>query len=307
MKVAIIGSGDVGASCAQRIAEADLADVVLLDILEGRAQARALDLNSASSIVRHSRTVTGTNNYEDIAGAQVVVVTAGQTRSPGQTREDLLNNNAKIIKSVCKEIAKHCVGAVVIIVSNPVDVMSYLAYKTTGFAKNQIIGMGGTSDCARFNMLAAEELNTASLYVQSVIIGAHGNSMVVLPRLSTILGIPLTELLPKNRIKRIVKETGSFGAKIVKLLGKGSAHYGPSAGVFVLVDAIINDRKNILCASAYMSNQYDLDDLFIGVPTKVGRMGIEEVIELKLTKEEKVKFLDSAKGVKELINKLGVL
>lgn len=306
MKVAIIGAGDVGTTSAQRIVEADLADVVLMDIVEGKANAKALDLNSASSIIRNSRFVTGTTDYKDIAGADIVVVTAGQTRKPGQNREELLLKNAKIIKEVSKKIARYCLGSIVIVVTNPVDVMTYLAYKTTGFSANQIIGMGGISDCARFNMLIATELNTASHHVQSIIIGPHSDSMVILPRISTILGTPITELLPHDRIEKIIEETRKFGTRIVKLLGKGSAYYGPSAGIFLLVGSIINDQKDILCASSYLSGQYGLRDLCIGVPVKIGRLGIEETIELKLNKKEKSEFLSSAKTVKKLIKKLGV-
>ena len=306
MKVVIIGAGDVGTTSAQRIVEADLADVVLMDIVEGKANAKALDLSSASSIIRNSRSVTGTTDYKDIAGADIVVVTAGQTRKPGQNREELLLKNAKIIKEVSKKIARYCLGSIVIVVTNPVDAMTYLAYKATGFSANQIIGMGGISDCARFNMLVAAELNTASHHVQSIIIGPHSDSMVILPRISTILGTPITELLPQDRIEKIIEETRKFGAKIVKLLGKGSAYYGPSAGIFLLVDSIINDRKDILCASSYLSGQYGLRDLCIGVPVKIGRLGIEKTIELKLNKKEKSEFLSSAKTVKKLIKKLGV-
>ncbi len=306
MKLAIIGAGDVGATSAQRIVEADLADVVLMDIAEGKASAKALDLNSASSIIQNSRSVTGTTDYKDIAGVDIVVVTAGQTRKPGQNREELLLKNAKIIKEVSKKISRYCLGSIVIVVTNPVDLMTYLAYKATGFSTNQIIGMGGISDCARFNMLVSAELNTASHHVQSIIIGPHSDSMVILPRISTILGTPITELLPQDRIEKIIEETRKFGARIVKLLGKGSAYYGPSAGIFLLVDSIINDRKDILCASGYLSGQYGLRDLCIGVPVKIGRLGIEETIELKLNKKEKSEFLSSAKTVKKLIKKLGV-
>jgi len=306
MKVAVIGAGDVGAATAQRIVEADLADVVLVDVAKGKAEAKALDLSSASSIIRHSRSIFGTSDYKDIKSADIVVITAGQTRSPGQKREELLVKNAGIIKDVSRKVARFCVGSIVIVVTNPVDVMSYLVHKVTGFSANQIIGMGGTSDCARFNMLLAAELNVASYHIQSVIIGPHANNMVILPRFSTVLGTPITELLPKERIKNIVEETRKFGARIVKLMGKGSASYGPSAGVFLLVDSIINDRKAVLCASIYLSGEYALKELSIGVPVKVGRLGIEKIIGLKLNKQEKAEFLSSAKSVKELIKKLGV-
>jgi malate dehydrogenase len=306
MKVAIIGAGCVGATCAQRILEADLADVVLVDIIKAKAQARALDLSSASSIVRHTRSIIGTGDYKDILGANIVVVTAGNTRKPGQNRQDLLKENSQIIKDISQKLIKYCTGSIIIMVTNPVDVMTYLVYKTTGFASTQILGMGGTSDCARFNMLVAKELNTASQYVQSIVIGAHSDNMVILPRLSTALGIPLAELLPEDRIEKIIAESRNFGTRIVKLLGTGSAYYGPSAGVYLLVDAIINDRKSILCASAYLSGEYNLKGLCIGVPIKIGRAGIEEIVELKLSEKEKKAFFASAEQIKDLIKELGV-
>jgi malate dehydrogenase len=300
MKVAVIGAGNVGATAAQRIAEADLANVVLLDIVEGKARALALDLSSASSIVGHSRSITGTTDYEDIAGADIVIITAGQTRKPDQSRADLLLNNGRVVKEISPKLVRYCPNSIVIVVTNPLDVMTYLAFKTTGFTTNRVIGMGGVCDCARFNMLVAAELNITSKHIQSTIIGAHSDSMVILPRLSTVQGTSITEMLPENRIKRIVAETRGFGANIVKLLGKGSAYYGPSAGIFLLVDTIINDRKDILCNCAYLNGQYGLDDLCIGVATKIGRGGIEEIIELNLTQEEKEAFQASAKGIRKV-------
>ena len=306
MKVAIIGAGDVGAVAAQRIAEADLADVVLLDIVEGKAEALALDLSSASSIIRHSRSIAGTTDYKDIAGADIVVLSAGQTRKPGQNREDLLRTNAEIVKDIAQKISEHCFDSIIIVVTNPLDAMTYLTFKITGFSKTQIIGMGGVSDCVRFNMLVATELTITSHHVQSMIIGPHSDDMVILSRFSTVRGIPITELLPQDRIERIIDETRNFGARILKLTGKGSAYFGPSAGIFSLVDSIINDRKAILCASAYLDGQYGLQDLCIGVPVKVGRLGIDEIIELNLDKKEKNAFLASANSVKGLIKRLGV-
>lgn len=306
MKVAIIGAGDVGGTCAMRIAEADLADIILLDIVKGKAEAVALDLSSAASIIRHSRTIIGTTDYQDIAGAEIVVITAGRVRQPGQNRVELLIDNAQIVKDVAQHVANFCPGAVVIVVTNPLDLMTYLTLKTTNFSPNQIIGMGGVSDCARFNMLVAAELETKSRLIQSVIIGPHSEEMLILPRLSTVLGTAITEILPQDRIARLVEETRNFGARIVQLLGQGSACYGPSAGVFSLVDAVINDRKEILCVSAYLVSQYDLKDLCIGVPAKIGRMGIEEIIELKLSQQEKENFLQSAEDLKDLIKNIGV-
>jgi malate dehydrogenase len=300
MKIAIIGAGNVGTTAAQRIAEAGLADVVLLDIVEGKARALALDLSSASSIVGHSRCITGTTDYKDIAGAGIVIITAGQTRKPQQSREDLLLNNGRVVKEVSQKITRYCANAIVIVVTNPVDVMTYLSLKTTGFPSKRIIGMGGVCDCARFNMLLAAELNVAAKDIQSVIIGAHADSMVILPGLATVKGVAISESLSEEKIKEAIAQTRGFGANIVKLLGKGSAYYGPSAAIFLLVDAIINDRKSILCNSAYLSGQYGVLDLCIGVATRIGKTGIEEIIELKLTQEEKEAFLASAKGIEKL-------
>ncbi|NQS99877.1 MAG: malate dehydrogenase, partial [Candidatus Omnitrophica bacterium] len=282
MKVVIIGCGDVGASSAARIAEANLADVVMLDIVPGKAEARALDLRSAASITKQTRQIEGTDNYEQIAGADIVVVASGQARTPGQSREDLLQNNGNIIKDVSAKLSRYCPGAVVIVVTNPLDVMTYLALKTTGFPANRIIGMGGVSDCARFNMLIAAELKTAASNIQSMIVGAHGDSMVILPRFSTANGKALTEVLPENKIEEIAAQTRHFGARIVKLLGKGSAYFGPSAGVFSLVDSIVNDRNILLSASVFLSGQYGLQDVCIGVPVKVGRTGITKIVQLEL-------------------------
>lgn len=306
MKVAIIGAGNVGASCAQRIAEADLADVVLVDIVPGKAEAVALDLSSACSIMRHWRSISGTTDYQEISGANIVVLTAGQARTPGQNREELLKNNAKIVQDISQKIAEYCPDSIVIVVTNPLDAMTYLTLKTTEFSANKIIGMGGVSDCARFNMLVARELNIAQGDIQSIIIGPHSDSMLILPRLSTVNGRPITELLAQDKIEKIIAETRSFGAKIVKLLGRGSAYYGPSAGVFSLVDSLINDRRNRLCASVYLNGNYGLKDLCIGTAVKIGRGGIEEVVELDLNDQEETEFLSSAKSVKDLIKGLGV-
>ncbi len=306
MKVGVIGAGNIGATAAQRIAEADLADVVLVDIVPGKARALGLDLSSAASVMRHSRKIIGTEDYRDIAKADIVIMAAGQARAPGQNRADLLLNNAKIVRDTAQRIARYCPGSIIIVITNPVDVMTYLVCQVTGFRKTQIIGMSGVSDCARFNMLVAEELNTASRDVQSVIIGPHSDEMVILPRFSTVSGTPLLQLLPREKIERIMADTRSFGTRIVKLLGAGSAYYGPSAGIYLLADSIINDRKSILCASTYLSGQYGLKDLCIGVPVKIGRQAVEQIIELKLNEKEKDAFLSSTKAIKKLLKKLGV-
>jgi malate dehydrogenase len=306
VKIAIIGAGNVGAATCQRIAEADLCDVVLVDIIKGKAEALALDLSSASSIVRHNRSIIGTDDFKEIAGVQVVVITAGLPRQSGQSRQDLLQNNAGIVKDVCGQIAQYCPQAIVIVVTNPLDVMTYLVCKTTGFSAERVIGMGGILDCARFNLLAGKELNTASYNLQSLIIGAHADSMVVLPRLATVQGTALKERLTPDRIEGIVQKTRNFGARVVRLLGNGSSFYGPSAAIFLLLETILNDRKKTLCASIYLCGQYGLEDLCIGVPAKIGRQGIEEIIELQLNPEEMSAFLESAKRIKESIKDLGV-
>ncbi|UCB57358.1 MAG: malate dehydrogenase [Candidatus Omnitrophota bacterium] len=304
MKVAIIGAGNVGATAALRIVEANLADIVLMDIVEGKAEGLALDLSSASSIVGHSRSILGTTDYKEISGANIVVLTAGQARSPGQSREELLSKNAEIAKDASRKIVQYAPSAIVIVVSNPLDVLTYLTLKATKFSPAKIIGMGGVSDCARFNMLIGNELNIAGSQVQSVIIGPHADNMVILPRLTTVKGKALNELLSEKKIEEIVGETRNFGARIVKLLGKGSAYYGPSAGIFALVDSIVNDRKKLLCASSYLSGQYGLSDLCLGVPVKIGAGGIEEIVELELTDGEKSALMNSAASIKNLIKKI---
>ncbi|MFH1245769.1 MAG: malate dehydrogenase [Candidatus Omnitrophota bacterium] len=307
MKITVIGAGDVGAAVAQRVAEAGLADVALLDIVAGRAEARALDLSSAAAITRQPFSLTGTTEYKDIAGSDIVVITAGMVRKPGQSREELLLSNAGIIKSVSQKIAEYCPEAIIIVVTNPLDAMTYLVYKTTGFSSQRIIGMGGVSDCARFSMLAATELNTAASDIHTLIMGAHSDSMVVLPRFTTVKGIPLRDLLPEGKIEQIVKDTCNFGAKIVHLLGaKGSASFGPSAGVYALIEAIARNRRSILCVSGYLNGQYTLTNICAGVPAKIGRKGIEEIIELDLESSEKAQLLSSAEEIKKLIQKLGV-
>lgn len=306
MKIAIIGAGNVGATSCQRITEADLADVVLVDIIKGRAEALALDLNSASSIIGHNRKIVGTEDFKEIRGAGIVVITAGLPRQSGQSRQDLLQNNARIVKDVSGQIAQYCPQAIVVVVTNPLDVMTYLVYKATGFPAERVIGMGGILDCARFNLLAGKELSTASYNLQSVIIGAHADSMVLLPRLARVQGAALKERLAPDKIESIMQETRNFGATVVRLLGKGSAFYGPSAAIFQLLEAIINGRKEGLCASVYLSGQYGLKDLCIGVPVKIGKAGIEEIIELELDPEESSAFLESAKRIKESIKDLGV-
>ncbi|MFH1045942.1 MAG: malate dehydrogenase [Candidatus Omnitrophota bacterium] len=304
MRIAVIGAGNVGAATAMRIAEADLADVVLIDIVEGKAAGIALDISSASAIVRHSRSLIGSSDYADLEGAEIVVMTAGFARKPGESRDDLLLKNAAVVKEVAAQIARYCPEAIVIVVTNPLDAMAYLLYKTTNFACAQIIGMGGTSDCARLNMLIADELNTNVQNIQSMIIGAHGDSMVVLPRLCTVQGIPISDLLSEEKVSDIIEQTRHFGAHVVELLGQGSAYYGPSAGVLQLVDAIVHDRKSVLCASTFIDGQYGLNNIFIGIPVKIGRSGIEEIIELELNEEEKTDFIYSVNKVRETIEKL---
>lgn len=307
MKIAIIGAGDVGAQTAQRVAEAGLADVALLDIAAGKAEARALDLSSASAIVRHTLSITGTTEYQDIAGADIVVITAGMTRKPGQSRGDLLLSNAAVVKNVSQKIAEYCPDAIIIVVTNPLDAMTYLVYKTTGFPANRIIGMGGVSDCARFSMLAGRKLNTAPCDIHSIIIGAHSDSMAVLPRFITAKGIPITDLFSEERIEEIIKDTRNFGARIVQLLGAaGSASFGPAAGVYALVEAIVHNRRSILCVSCYLDGQYGLSKICAGVPAKIGRNGVEEIIELNLEQSETAQLLSSAEEIKRLIEKLGV-
>lgn len=303
-KITIIGAGAVGATAAQRIAERELGDVVLTDIVEGLPQGKALDLLEAGPLCGYDSKITGTNDYRDIEGSDVVVITAGIARKPGMTREDLLKINGKIIGEVSQNIARYAPDSIVITVTNPLDIMTYVTMKTTGFEPSRVFGMSGVLDSGRFATFIAMELGCSVRDIRAMVLGGHGDTMVPLPRFTTVAGVPITELLPENIINRLVQRTVNGGAEIVNLLKTGSAFYAPSAAVANMVEAVAKDTKRILPACAYLNGEYGRKDIYLGVPVKLGRRGVEEIIELKLTGDERKALDRSAEAVTEGIASL---
>ena len=299
-KITVVGAGNVGATAAQRIAEKELADVVLIDIVEGVPQGKALDLKEAAPIEKHDADITGANSYEASAGSDIVIITAGIPRKPGMSRDDLISTNAGIVKNVTREIVKYSPDAVLIIVSNPLDAMCHVAYEASGFPRNRVIGMAGVLDSARFRAFIAMELNVSVENTHAFVLGGHGDTMVPLPRYSTVAGIPITELMTEDRIQALVERTANGGAEIVGLLKTGSAYYAPSSAAVEMAEAILKDKKKILPCAAYLNGEYGFKDLFIGVPVKLGAGGVEQVIEIKLTEKEKAALSKSANAVQDL-------
>ena len=296
-KITIIGAGAVGATAAQRIAEKELGDVVLTDIVEGLPQGKALDLMEAAPMFGYDSKILGTNDYKDIEGSDVVVITAGIARKPGMTREDLLKINTKIIRDVSQNIAKYAPESIIITVTNPLDIMTYVTMKTAGFEPARVFGMSGVLDAGRFAAFIAMEAGCSVRDINAMVLGGHGDTMVPLPRFTTVSGVPITELISENAIKRLVERTINGGAEIVSLLKTGSAFYAPSAAVTNMVEAVINDTKRILPVCAYLNGEYGRKDIYLGVPVKLGKCGVEEIIELKLTGDEKKVLDKSAEAV----------
>jgi len=301
-KITIVGAGNVGGTLAQRLAERNFADLVLIDVVEGLPQGKALDLLEAGPVVGYDCKIVGSNHYEDSAKSDIVVITSGVARKPGMTRDDLLYTNMEIIKTVTQNIVKHSPDCIIIMVSNPLDAMAQLAHHVSRFPKNRVLGMAGVLDSARFRTFLGMELNVSVTDTHGFVLGGHGDTMVPLPRYSTVAGVPITELLPKESIERLVARTQDGGAEIVKYLKTGSAFYAPSASVAQMVDAIFYDQKKILPCSAYLEGEYGINGFFVGVPVKLGKNGVEEVIEIKLTPDEKTALHNSSKAVKELVD-----
>ena len=303
-KVTVVGGGNVGATLAQRLADKELADVVLIDILEGVPQGKGLDIMEATPIEGSDSRVVGTNDYKDTANSDVVVITAGIARKPGMSRDDLLNTNYKIVKECTESSLKHSPNAVIIVVSNPLDAMAQVAFKVSGLPKHRVIGMAGVLDSARMRTFMAMELGVSVENTHAFVLGGHGDTMVPLPRYSTIAGVPLTELLSKERIDAIVKRTANGGAEIVSLLKTGSAYYAPSAATAEMVEAVLKDKHKVLPCACYLEGEYGINGLFVGVPAQLGAKGIEKVWQIALTAEEKAALHKSAASVKELIDAL---
>jgi malate dehydrogenase len=303
-KITVVGGGNVGATCAQRLAERDYADVVLVDIVEGMPQGKALDLNEAGPVVGYEANLTGTNGYDETAGSDIVIITSGFPRQPGMSRDDLLAKNKEIVGGVAKEVAQRSPDAIVIVVTNPLDAMCHVAYDVTGFPRQRVIGMAGVLDSARFRTFLAWELGVSVKDVTGFVLGGHGDTMVPVVSYSNVAGIPISQKIAADRIEEIVQRTRDGGAEIVKLLQKGSAFYAPSAATVEMVDSIINDQKRVLPCAALCEGEYGLDGLFVGVPVKLGADGVEEIIEIDLTDDEKSQLDNSADAVRELVEAL---
>ncbi len=301
-KMTVVGSGNVGATVAHRVADKQLADVVMIDILEGIPQGKGLDLLEAGPIEGYDLKIKGTNDYADTANSDLVVITAGFPRKPGMSRDDLLKANYDVVKNTVEKVVKYSPDSILIVVTNPLDAMAQTAFKVSGFSKNRVIGMAGVLDTARFRTFIAEALGVSVQNVQGFVLGGHGDAMVPVPRYTTVAGIPVSELLPKDKLDQIIERTRNGGAEIVNLLKAGSAYYAPSAAVVEMIDAIFYDRKKILPCAAYLEGEYGIRGLFVGVPVKLGARGIELVIEIKLTAEEEAALQKSAAGVKELVD-----
>jgi len=309
-KVTVVGSGFVGSTTAQRIADMELADVVIADILDGPPAGKALDMMETAPITRTDSSITGistaSGDYSATANSDVVVITAGFPRKPGMSRDDLLKANYDVVKAVVEQIVKHSPKCVIIVVTNPLDAMAQVAFKVSGFPKSRVLGMAGVLDSARMSAFVAMELKVSIENVHSFVLGGHGDDMVPLPRYSTVAGIPLPDLLPKERIDAIVERTRKGGIEIVNLLKTGSAYYAPSAAAVEMTEAILKDKKKILPCAVYLEGEYGINGLFVGVPVKLGSAGVEEIIQIKLTAEENAALQKSSGSVKELVTVLGI-
>lgn len=305
-KVSVIGAGNVGASTAQLIAHSSLADTVLFDIAEGVPQGKALDLAEACPLWNSPVMVQGTNTYDDTAGSDIVVITAGLPRKPGMSRDDLLHANADVVKSVSTAVAKTSPAAVIIVVTNPMDVMAQLAWKTTEFSCRRVMGMGGILDAARFRTFLAWELGVSPQDVETIILGGHGDQMVPLPRFTTVKGIAVGDLVDKKTLDALIERTRNGGAEIVGLLKTGSAYYAPAAAAFEMVKSILLDEKRLLPCAAYLNGEYGMKDIYLGVPVVLGRDGVERIVEVQLSREEKSLFRHSYEAVAGMVKKLGI-
>jgi len=303
-KVTVVGGGNVGASCALYIAMKELADVVLVDVVEGVPQGKGLDMLQTGPIEGYDVRVTGANDYAPTANSDVVVITAGLARKPGMSRDDLLLANYEVVKAVTEQVAKYSPNAILVLVTNPLDAMAWVSYKISKFPKNRVVGMAGVLDSARFRTFLAEALNVSVENVTAVVLGGHGDTMVPVVRLSNVSGVPLTELMDQDTLDKIVDRTRNGGAEIVKYLKTGSAYYAPAAAAAEMVESILKDKKKVLPCAAYLEGEYGINGLFVGVPVKLGATGIEKIYEIKLNDAEKAMLAKSAGAVQELIDVL---
>ena len=301
-KVTVVGGGNVGASCAMNLAFKELADVVLVDVVDGVPQGKGLDMLQSGPIEGYDVRITGANDYEATANSDVVVITAGLARKPGMSRDDLLLANYDVVKSVTEQVAKHSPNAILVLVTNPLDAMCWTAFETSKFPKHRVIGMAGVLDTARFRTFIAAELNVSVENVTAVVLGGHGDTMVPIVRLSSVSGIPLTELMDQSTLDKLVERTRTGGAEIVKYLKTGSAYYAPSAAAVEMVESILKDKKKVLPCAALLEGEYGIHGLFVGVPVKLGSKGIEKIYEIKLTAEEQAALTKSAGAVQELVD-----
>jgi len=305
-KITVVGAGFVGSTLVQRLAERDYADVVMFDIVPNMPQGKALDMLQAGPVLGYDSLVTGTNDYADTADSDVVVVTSGFPRKPGMSRDDLLKKNQEIIAQVTEQVVKYSPNTIMIMVTNPLDAMAHVALHVSGFPRERVLGMAGVLDTARFRTFIAQEVGASVRDVQAYVLGGHGDTMVPLSRMCTVAGVPIAQLIPAERIEQIVQRTRDGGAEIVKLLGNGSAYFAPSASVLQMVDSIILDKKMILPSAIYLKGEYGINDLFVGVPAQLGAKGLEKVIEVELSEQERAALHKSAGAVKELVDVMGM-
>jgi malate dehydrogenase, NAD-dependent len=305
-KIAVVGAGFVGSTLVQRLAERDYADIVMFDIVPDMPQGKALDVLQAGPVLGYDTLITGTNDYEDTANSDIVVITSGFPRKPGMSRDDLVKKNQEIITRVTEQVVKYSPNAVIIVVTNPLDAMAHVALHASGFPRERVIGMAGVLDTARFRTFIAQEAGVSVRDVHAYVLGGHGDTMVPLSRLCTIAGVPISQLIPAERIEKIVQRTRDGGAEIVKLLGNGSAYFAPSASILQMIDSILRDKKMIMPCAVYLKGEYGIKDLFVGVPAQLGAKGMEKVIEIELTEQERVALHHSAAAVQELVTMMGL-
>jgi malate dehydrogenase len=305
-KVTIVGAGQTGGSMARDLAAKEYADIVLLDVIEGMPQGKALDISQAGPVVGFDSHITGTNDWKDTAGSDIIIITSGKPRAPGMSRDDLVAANTEIVRSVTEQAVKQSPNAIIIIFANPLDAMCYVAKKVSGFPRERVFGQSGVLDAARFRMFIAKELDVSVEDVRAYVLGGHGDDMVPLVRYTTVGGIPIGELLPPERVEAIVERTRKGGGEIVSLLKTGSAYYAPAAATVQMVDAVLLDRKRILPCAVYLEGEYGINDVYMGVPVKLGAKGIEQIINIKLTAEEQAAFERSASSVRQVTRLTGL-